>query len=74
MALQRRDLIGQAKGLLMATHRCNSDEAFALLVDESQRTNRKLVEVAGEVTRRGGEVRLTARRRPRAGMSEEQRG
>ena len=58
-ALQRgldtRDLIGQAKGVLMATRRCSSDEAFALLRAESQRRNVKLVEVAREVVERATE-------------------
>jgi hypothetical protein len=45
-ALQRRDVIGQAKGLLMARSNIDADRAFEMLVSASQRTNIKLAEVA----------------------------
>jgi hypothetical protein len=45
-ALESRDLIGQAKGLLMARSEIDSDAAFELLVRASQRMNVKLVEIA----------------------------
>lgn len=45
-AITTRDLIGQAKGILMERHRLTGDQAFALLVRASQRTNTKLVDVA----------------------------
>lgn len=45
-ALRSRDLIGQAKGILMERRRMTSDQAFAVLAQTSQRTNRKLVQVA----------------------------
>jgi GAF domain-containing protein len=45
-ALETRDLIGQAKGVLMARSGVDSDSAFELLVRASQRMNVKLVEVA----------------------------
>ncbi len=45
-ALESRDLIGQAKGLLMARRSISSEKAFALLRETSQRTNRKLRDVA----------------------------
>lgn len=48
-ALQSRDVIGQAKGVLMVTMRCAADQAFAMLVKQSQHENRKLVDVAGDV-------------------------
>jgi GAF domain-containing protein len=48
-ALLSRDLIGQAKGIIMATQRVTSDEAFDLLRRASQRMNVKLVEVAGQI-------------------------
>ena len=48
-----RDLIGQAKGVLMATRKVDADGAFALLVNASQHLNVKLVEVAGEVAATG---------------------
>ncbi|HET6479169.1 MAG TPA: GAF and ANTAR domain-containing protein [Actinoplanes sp.] len=45
-ALSMRDVIGQAKGILMERHRITADQAFRLLVGVSQHTNVKLVEVA----------------------------
>ncbi|BCJ70327.1 GAF and ANTAR domain-containing protein [Polymorphospora rubra] len=45
-ALGVRDVIGQAKGILMERHRLTGDQAFASLVTSSQRTNMKLLEVA----------------------------
>ncbi len=48
-ALRNRDLIGQAKGVLMHRHGIDADTAFALLRDRSQRTNSKLLTVAGRV-------------------------
>ena len=53
IALESRDVIGQAKGILMERHRYTADEAFDLLVAASQRTNRKLREVAEELTLTG---------------------
>ena len=57
-ALATRDVIGQAKGVLMATLGCTADEAFALLVKQSQHEHRKLAEVAAEIAARA------QRRRP----------
>jgi len=48
-ALESRDVIGQAKGILMARHHINGDEAFGILRDASQVLNRKLRDVAEEV-------------------------
>ena len=48
-ALTTRDLIGQAKGILMERHRVSADGAFQLLVEISQRDNLKLREVAATV-------------------------
>jgi len=45
-AVSTRDLIGQAKGILMERHRLTADQAFALLVRASQRTNTKLTDIA----------------------------
>jgi hypothetical protein len=45
-ALESRDLIGQAKGILMERFRVNSEQAFRMLVSSSQNTNTKLVAVA----------------------------
>ncbi|TFI44593.1 ANTAR domain-containing protein [Rhodococcus sp. 1R11] len=46
--LARRAPIEQAKGILMAVHHIGADEAFALLVDRSQRANRKVHDIARE--------------------------
>ena len=45
-ALASRDVIGQAKGILMAREACTPDEAFDILRRGSQRTNHKLRDVA----------------------------
>lgn len=45
-ALVSRAVIDQAKGVLMAVHRCTADEAFRMLVDRSQYENVKLHDVA----------------------------
>jgi GAF domain-containing protein len=48
-ALESRGVIDQAKGILMAQRRCTADEAFDALVDMSQRSNRKLRDVAEQL-------------------------
>ena len=40
------DIIGQAKGVLMERFSVDEAEAFQMLVESSQRTNLKLVDVA----------------------------
>jgi GAF domain-containing protein len=45
-ALTSRAVIEQAKGMLMAVHRVSEDEAFDMLVTQSQEQNVKLREVA----------------------------
>jgi len=45
-ALKNRAEIEQAKGIIMGATRCSADEAFERLVDQSQRENRKLRDVA----------------------------
>ena len=52
-ALTSRDLIGQAKGILMERYRLSAAQAFALLVQASSRTNRKLVDIAEELSSTG---------------------
>jgi hypothetical protein len=52
-ALASRDLIGQAKGVLMATQQVSAVEAFDLLKRCSQDRNLKLRDVAEHVTRTG---------------------
>ena len=48
-ALETRDAIGQAKGILMARRNCTSEEAFEALRKVSQRRNVKLREIADQV-------------------------
>jgi transcriptional regulator with GAF, ATPase, and Fis domain len=48
-----RDLIGQAKGILMERYNINADRAFAVLVRVSQHNNRKLRDVAEELVSSG---------------------
>ena len=50
-ALESRQLIGQATGILMARQNCRAEEAFDMLRRASQRSNRKLREVAEELVR-----------------------
>lgn len=52
-ALARRDVIGQAKGVLMAAGRVTADEAFDLLRKASQGRNEKLFVVAEYVVETG---------------------
>ncbi|WP_191298908.1 GAF and ANTAR domain-containing protein [Lentzea cavernae] len=47
-ALDSRAVIDQAKGIIMAVHGITADEAFSMLVGQSQRQNRKLRIVAEE--------------------------
>jgi len=60
-ALNSRDVIGQAKGILMAQDGVDADAAFAMLAAASQRENRKLRDVAqdlvGSVGRRRHRLR-----------------
>jgi hypothetical protein len=51
-AIASRDLIGQAKGIVMATTGCDADAAFQVLVKQSQHENRKLRDVAAELIAR----------------------
>jgi AmiR/NasT family two-component response regulator len=48
-ALEARDVIGQAKGLTMAALGCSSDEAFVMLVQQSQHDNREVRAVAEQI-------------------------
>jgi hypothetical protein len=63
-ALETRDIIGQAKGILMERQHISDDEAFQVLVRASQRLNIKLSVVASQLadTRRatGASVRVNS--------------
>jgi AmiR/NasT family two-component response regulator len=48
-ALETRDQIGQAVGLLMERYSITSERAFGTLVRFSRQTNRKLRDVAAEL-------------------------
>jgi hypothetical protein len=49
VALESRTTIGQAEGILMARQGIGADQAFDILRRTSQRTNRKVRDVAGEI-------------------------
>jgi transcriptional regulator with GAF, ATPase, and Fis domain len=49
-ALASRDVIGQAKGILMAQQNVDADQAFDILRRASQRLNMKLRDLARQVT------------------------
>jgi len=51
-AINSRDIIGQAKGILMERYQMGADAAFQLLVRTSQSTNVKLHDVAVELCER----------------------
>ncbi len=51
-AIARRDVIGQAKGILMVQHGIDADEAFARLRHASQTTNLKLYDIAAWLSTR----------------------
>jgi GAF domain-containing protein len=48
-AMRARTTVEQARGILMATQRCDADEAFQILMRAGRRGSRKLHEVAEEV-------------------------
>lgn len=50
-AVDSRDLIGQAKGILMERYRIDASQAFRVLTRVSQNTHRKLREVAEDLVR-----------------------
>lgn len=52
VALERRQVIDMAKGIIMNAMRCGPDKAFDILKDQSQRENRKLRDVAAEIVDR----------------------
>ena len=58
-ALASRAVIDQAKGMLIATHGCSPEEAFATLSAASQRENRKLRDVAAAMVE-GAQLRSIA--------------
>ena len=53
VALESRDIIGQAKGILMERFKVSASHAFGLLVAVSQHTHRKLNAVAEDLATTG---------------------
>lgn len=62
IGMSSRDIIGQAKGILMERHRLTADQAFGVLARVSQELNRKLADVAQEVTDTGAVPGASRRR------------
>jgi AmiR/NasT family two-component response regulator len=62
-ALVNRDLIGQAKGILMERHKISAHQAFTLLSTVSANTNIRLTQVAEHLTASG---ELTTKTKPGA--------
>jgi GAF domain-containing protein len=60
--MSNRDVIGQAKGILMERHKLTAEQAFGVLSRVSQELNRKLVGVARELTDTGAVPRGDRRR------------
>ncbi|MEX5717694.1 GAF and ANTAR domain-containing protein [Geodermatophilus maliterrae] len=52
-AIDSRDLIGQAKGILIERYGLTADQAFGVLARISQETNRRLVDIALELNDTG---------------------
>ena len=52
LALSSRDLIGQAKGILMERYDLDASQAFAVLTRYSQESNRKLRDICAEISER----------------------
>lgn len=48
-AIASRDMIGMAKGVIMARQGCSPDEAFDVLRRASQRANQKLAHIAAGI-------------------------
>ena len=61
-AVTSRDLIGQAKGILMERHKLTADQAFGVLARVSQELNRRLVDIAAELCDTGAVPRGNRRR------------
>jgi transcriptional regulator with GAF, ATPase, and Fis domain len=59
-ALNSRDVIGQAKGVIMERFGVDAVQAFDLLTKLSQQSNTRLAEVAAEVVARGPESKPSA--------------
>jgi GAF domain-containing protein len=56
-ALASRDIIGQAKGMIMERFKVDSVRAFQLLTAMSQNSNTRVLQVAAEIVERGPDLR-----------------
>jgi hypothetical protein len=52
-AMNTRDVLGQAKGILMERYKLTSDQAFHTLARASMQANRKIIDVAVELCETG---------------------
>jgi hypothetical protein len=57
-ALASRDVIGQAKGMIMERFKVDAIRAFELLTVMSQNSNTRVVQVAAEIVERGADLLL----------------
>ena len=55
-ALETRDIIGQAKGILMARRSISADQAFDILRRASQDLNVKIRDIASTIASRRAEI------------------
>jgi len=67
IALASRDVIGQAKGILMERHQIGEAAAFQLMIRASQESNRKLTAIAAMVTSSGLDLTPSAAPAPTGG-------
>jgi AmiR/NasT family two-component response regulator len=63
-AVATRDLIGQAKGILMERYKVTADQAFRMLVKVSNDNNRTLRAVAQDLASTGVLIERTGRAAP----------
>jgi GAF domain-containing protein len=61
-AMASRSVIDMAKGMLIAQNRCTPDEAFTILSRASQRSNRKLRDIAAAMVEGNGGTRSADQR------------
>jgi len=60
-AMATRSVIGQAQGILMERHKVTAGQAFDRLRTASMNVNRKLRDVARELSETGDEIALTSK-------------
>lgn len=72
-SMVHREVIEQAKGIIMGERRCSPDEAFAVLVKMSQNSNRKVRDIAADLAHRTshmpGPIPVTASPPPGAAVT-----